>query len=108
MGGSRARGIGWLRGLALAALVVTAPAADPLDVVAEPKPPPVAAPLPAGWSAPPPGDAEVSPGREVPTTSPPEGVLLMSWGGDYHSVLVIGPGSGTVRPAWVLTYHDEN
>src|SRR3954470_17930384 len=99
----------WMRRLVLlsALLACSSPVAAAL-VVDPDRPAPVAAPLPAGWSSPQPTEVEISPGREKPTAPPPEGVLLMSWGGDYHSVLVIGPGTGTVRPAWVLTYHDEN
>jgi hypothetical protein len=90
--------------LALLALLVLlgAPAFSAHVVVDHP--PPQA--LPNGWSAPPPADGVVSPGRETPSTAPIEGAMIMSWGGDYRTLLVIGPGSGLLRPAWVLTYQD--
>jgi hypothetical protein len=64
--------------------------------------------LPAGWSAAPPADGAISPGRETPSSAPPEAALIMSWGGDYRTLLVIGPGAGIVRPAWIMTYQEAS
>jgi hypothetical protein len=64
-------------------------------------------PLPAGFSAVPPNDATESPGREAPAAAPREGVVRVAWH-DYHTLIVIGPGAGTARPAWILTYQGED
>ncbi len=66
-------------------------------------PQPVAVPLPAGYSAPQPADGQISPGRESPATPALEAAYVFTWE-HYHSLLVIGPGTGTCRPAWVVTY----
>ncbi|MBA2479778.1 MAG: hypothetical protein H0V44_03875 [Planctomycetes bacterium] len=59
--------------------------------------------LPAGFSAP----AEVAgasqPGRDAPVSPAREAVYVFVWE-NYHSVVVVGPGEGVVRPAIVITY----
>ena len=106
-----------MKGLAIATLVLLAgltsltsaqePADAPEDDVA-PNPTPLQVmALPPGYSAPRPTDGTaVSPGREPPASSPVESALIVNWGGDYHSLVVVGPGSGITRPAWIITYQD--
>ncbi len=48
-----------------------------------------------------PGD--VVPGRDVPTTAADSGAWHIRWD-DYTSWIVVGDGSGMLRPAWVVTY----
>ena len=78
-------------------------AADPQAAAPPPPPPLPQQALPLGWSAVPPGVETVSPGREAPRKAAHSGALEVDWG-DYRTYLVIGEGSGLLRPAWVLTY----
>jgi len=90
--------LAWL--LASTALVC---AADPALKAPPPPPPLPQVALPLGWSAQPPILETINPGREEPKQNAHSGAIEIDWG-DYRTFLVIGPGSGRLRPAWVLTY----
>ena len=61
--------------------------------------------LPTGWSAALRGAEVIQPGREAPATTAHEGVIEFSWN-SYRTVIVIAPGSGTLRLGYVLTFQD--
>lgn len=85
--------------LLLLLLTATASGAD------APAAPAAALSLPAGWSAALHGAEVVQPGREAPVTTAHEGVLEISWN-SYRTIIVIAPGSGTLRLGYVLTFQD--
>jgi hypothetical protein len=62
-----------------------------------------AAVMPAGFSAPAESVGASLPGRDAPASPAREAAYVFVWE-DYHSVVVVGPGVGLVRPALVITY----
>ncbi len=67
--------------------------------------PPVMKALPPAWSAAIANVDTVVPGRESPATAARQGVIRVAWN-NYHTLIVIAPGQGVLRPGFVLTYQE--
>jgi hypothetical protein len=100
-----AQGPGAVQGAQAPGAVVAAQGAKDGDD-APAQAPPVMKALPPGWSAAPSNVDTVVPGRESPATAAHECVIRVAWN-NYHTLIVVAPGQGVLRPGFVLTYQDS-